>query len=557
MSNSDISEIIELTGKLLDLHDQDEMRSKTYLSSAFNLERLEEVLCEQSETELSKIRGVGKLIASNILEICKTGTLVELNTLIEKTPEGIFGMFKVKGLGVKKIKYLWKELGLDNINDLRIACENGKIAGIKGFGEKTQESILESLKFIQEQEGKLRMNSAEVLSAEILDLLKEQYPEVYEVGQVPRKCQVLDELNFMVIKDGFGGIKLNETFFNQDLKQSSPSIWRGCYKENKVLVQVHKVSQKEIVSKKIILNSHEEHLKYRNKEGITLLQYLSGRNFIDETEAYNTFGVPYIIPEMREGKNEFQWAEVNSIQDLVSYDNLTGTIHNHSTYSDGRHTLSQMANYCCELGFQYFGIADHSQSSQYASGLWPETVLKQHIEIDKLNAGFEKFKILKGIESDILSNGNLDYENEVLKTFDYIVASVHSVLNMDKEKATTRLIKAIENPYTSVLGHLSGRLLLSRKGYPLDYYKVIDACAANSVVMELNASPYRLDIDWQWISYCLEKGVWLSINPDAHEMEGILDMKYGVSVARKAGLLKQNTLNAQPVEVVQKVLKKG
>lgn len=243
----------------------------------------------------------------------------------------------------------------------------------------------------------------------------------------------------------------------------------------------------------------------------------------------------------------------NDIEDLISWDKLKGTVHNHSKYSDGNHTLQQMADFCKDLGLEYFGIADHSQTAQYASGLWPETVIKQQLEIDQLNANYEGFEILKGIESDILTNGDLDYETDILKTFDYIVASVHSVLNMDKEKATQRLIRAIENPYTSILGHLSGRLLLSRKGYPLDYPKIIDACAANKVVMELNASPYRLDIDWKWINLCLEKGVWISINPDAHEMNGIYDMKYGVAVARKAGLLASQTLNAQSLEAVKSI----
>jgi DNA polymerase (family 10) len=215
-----------------------------------------------------------------------------------------------------------------------------------------------------------------------------------------------------------------------------------------------------------------------------------------------------------------------------------------------------MANFAEGLGLSYFGIADHSQTAQYASGLKPETVLKQHIEIDKINNENKDFTILKGIESDILPSGDLDYDTDLLKKFDYVVASVHSVLNMDEQKATARLLKAIENPYTHILGHLSGRLLLSRNGYPLDYKKIIDACAANNVSMELNASPYRLDIDWRWIPYCVSKGVKISINPDAHEMMGLLDMHYGIAVARKAGLTKNMTLNALEKPELLKIFKK-
>lgn len=556
MSNSEIAEIIELTGKLLDLHDQDEMRSKTYLGMIFSLERLEENLSELNVEALQKIRGIGKLMSANILEIVKTGTLKELQDLISVTPEGVFEMFKVKGIGVKKIKLLWKEIGIDNLNDLKIACENGKIAGIKGFGEKTQAAILESLQFLQEQEGKLRMNTAEELSKLIIENIRQEYPEAEEAGQVVRKCQEVDILSFLVKKDGFGGIKLTSELFKQDLQASSPNVWRGFYGEFKINIEIEKSSTKDWVSKKIIKNSSENHLKLINDSGDSLLKTISNQTFQSEEEAYKAFGCNFIIPEMREGINEIEWSKSNDIEDLISWDKLKGTVHNHSKYSDGNHTLQQMADFCKNLGLEYFGIADHSQTAQYASGIWPETVIKQQLEIDQLNANYQGFEILKGIESDILTNGDLDYETDILKTFDYIVASVHSVLNMDKEKATQRLIRAIENPYTSILGHLSGRLLLSRKGYPLDYPKIIDACAANKVVMELNASPYRLDIDWKWINLCLEKGVWISINPDAHEMNGIYDMKYGVAVARKAGLLASQTLNAQSLEVVKKVFLK-
>ncbi len=556
MSNSDIAEIIELTGKLLDLHNLEEMRSKIYLSSVFNLERIEEPLAEKTENELMEIRGIGKLMAKNIVEIVKTQTLAELQNLISLTPEGVFGLFKVKGLGVKKIKILWKELGIDNINDLKIACQNGKIKDTKGFGGKTQDSILESLAFLQAQQGKLRMNIAEDLSNRIVEIIKDFYSDVFAVGQVIRKCEVVDLLQFIIVKDGFGSIKLPENIFEHDLKNSSPSVWRGFFVGNQVKIEIEKVNSKDFIVKKFIKNSDEKHLKFINGNGLSLISHLNSEVFSSEVEIYKNFGFPYIIPEMREGLSEFEWCKSHDIHELVSFESLKGTLHNHSTYSDGNHSLKQMADYCKSLGLHYFGIADHSQTAQYASGLKPEIVLKQQKEIDILNENYLDFKILKGIESDILINGNLDYEVEILKTFDYVVASVHSVLNMDLEKATNRLIKAIENPFTSILGHLSGRLLLSRNSYPLDYPKIIDACAANKVSMELNASPYRLDIDWRWIQLCLEKGVMISINPDAHEMSGILDMHYGVSVARKAGLISKMTLNCLSLSEILKVLKK-
>jgi DNA polymerase (family X) len=555
MSNSEIADIIELTGKLLDLHDKDEMRSKTYLSSVFTLERLETDLSTMKSSEISAIRGFGKLMTKNIEEILQTGTLQELTDLVAQTPEGIFDIFKVKGLGVKKIKVLWYELGLDNINDLKIACENGKIALQKGFGQKTQDSILESLAFLQAQQGKLRMDKALFLSQDILAVLSSMYEGVEEVGQVIRASQTVDLLQFIVPKDGFGSLKLPEPF-EIDVKESSPSMWRGTFNKNQIKIEIEKVASKDLVWKRMLRNSAEEHLKLKNDNGEHLLQFVQNSNLSSESDIYEAFGSSYIIPEMREGFTELDWIKSNKNEQIVTWDSLKGTLHNHSTYSDGKNTLKQMADYAKEIGLTYFGIADHSQTATYASGLKPETVMKQHEEINLLNAGYLDFKIIKGIESDILPNGDLDYENDVLASFDYVVASVHSVLNMDIDRATQRLIKAIENPYTSILGHLSGRLLLSREGYPLHYQKIIDACAANKVVMELNASPYRLDIDWRYIEACLNKGVMISINPDAHTMHGLLDMHYGVKVARKAGLSSEMTLNCKSYVELMKVFNK-
>ena len=247
---------------------------------------------------------------------------------------------------------------------------------------------------------------------------------------------------------------------------------------------------------------------------------------------------------MREGLQEFSWSETYSPADLVKMSDLQGCLHNHSTYSDGKNTLLEMAEACRAMGLSYFGIADHSQYAAYAGGLKEEDVMRQHAEIDALNKNWTDFTILKGIEADILPDGSLDYNDRILASFDYVVASVHAQLVMDLDRAMGRLIKAIENPYTSILGHPTGRLLLSRPGYPIDTLKIVDACKANGVSIELNASPYRLDLDWRHVYAAMEKGVFVSVNPDAHKIIGLQDMEYGVRVGRKGGLLKSLTLNA-------------
>ncbi len=558
MTNSDILDTLEITAKLLELHDGDANRVKTYGALSYSLGKVLEPLAAMSFQELTSIQGVGRLVAQNIRELVETGQLKELNDLVLQTPEGLLDLFKIKGLGVKKIKILWKELGIDNLNDLQIACENGLIATVKGFGTKTQEAILVSLAFLQSQAGKLRMNKAADLALDIRDSLIPFFTQIEIVGEVARNCEVASCIQLVVVQDVSMPITISHPDFVEDLLISQPFIWRGKFKENQILVEIHAVSASQFVATKLQLTAHTDHLSYVSPTGKTLQEALnidSPRGY--EKEYYDSLSLPYILPEMREGLYEWAWAKEHTIEELVTWESLKGTLHNHSTYSDGKHSLREMAEFCRSLGLSYFGIADHSQTATYANGLSPERVKAQWAEIDALNAEWTDFKIIKGIESDILGDGSLDYPDELLAGFDYVVASVHQNLSMDIVKATDRLIKAIAHPATTILGHPTGRLLLSRNGYPIDYKAIIDACAAYQVTMELNASPYRLDLDWRWIPYCMEKGVRISINPDAHEMEGFFDMKYGVAVARKAGLLSKNTYNALSLtEIEQDLLAK-
>lgn len=271
-----------------------------------------------------------------------------------------------------------------------------------------------------------------------------------------------------------------------------------------------------------------------------------------EEAIYSAAGMDYISPELREGQFEILAAKDHNLPLLVELADLKGTLHNHSTYSDGQHSLRQMAEYCQSLGYEYLGICDHSKSAFYANGLDEDRVVQQMSEIDDLNKELAPFKIFKGIESDILNDGSLDYDVDILARFDFIVASVHSQLSMDINKATNRLLTAIANPYTTMLGHPTGRLLLKREGYPINHKAVIDACAENKVIIEINAHPFRLDLDWRWVHYALEQGVLISINPDAHSMEQLQLMKYGLLVGRKGGLTKEMTFNALGAAEVEK-----
>lgn len=548
MENQTILDILELTGKLLELHGENDFKVRAYYSAVFNLDKSTEDLTTIPVAQLSGLQGVGKSMAAKIEEIRTTGTLKEMNDLLQETPEGVLEMFRIKGIGPKKVRQIWLELNITDTRELLLACENGEVARLKGFGEKTQEAIKTNLQFLQANSSKLRMEKGEELAQQLLDVLETNLPDsaIQIVGDIRRKNEIVESIQLLVghskpweVQQIINGLP----YMQQTEKISSPFVWRGKMEGKSIPFEVQISSPENFVNQQFIYSASPKHLAQKS-----LLKIAQKEPLASEEIIYQTAGIPYIIPEMREGTFEFDWIQQHSNDELVTWDSLKGILHNHSTYSDGKHTLEEMATYCRDLGFEYLGIADHSKTAIYARGLYEDRVDQQHAEIDRLNLKLstpeKPFKILKGIESDILGDGSLDYSEEVLKSFDYIVASVHQSLKMTEEKAMSRLIKAIENPYTTILGHPTGRLLLSRAGYPVNHQWMIDACAANGVVIEINASPYRLDLDWRWIQYALEKGVKLSINPDAHEKDGYFDMHYGVAVARKGGLTKDMTFNA-------------
>jgi len=374
----------------------------------------------------------------------------------------------------------------------------------------------------------------EAFAEELLKNLEGHFPNslINLSGDYSRRMEIIDQLDVLI---GVSEAQLRSHPIGEQVDEKLQ------FKTEEGLnIQFHCCSAEDFGWTLLRTTGNAEHVAQ-------LEQKLGNTSLSDKTEAeiYALAGLDYIEPELREGQNELDWAAKKQLPKLIGLTDLKGSLHNHSTWSDGVNTLEEMALYCKnELKIDYLGMCDHSKSAFYANGLNEIRVAAQHREIDALNEKLAPFKIFKGIESDILYDGSLDYADEVLASFDFVVASVHSVLKMTEEKATERLLKAIENPYTTILGHPTGRLLLSRSAYPINHKKVIDACAANKVVIEINANPLRLDLDWRWHQYALEKGVLLAINPDAHRTEGFLDMHYGVLVGRKGGLTAKNCLNA-------------
>jgi len=539
---------LKLCIQLMELHEENSFKIRSYQSALISLERGDQDIMSLSSVALSQIPGVGKSILEAIEQLKAGESFDFLDQLLEKTPEGILEILQIKGLGPKKVKTLWEELGITSTHELMEACQSGKVAKIKGFGEKTQDTIIQNLEFKASNAGKWLYADIEETIENLNLSLKELYPtaEIALVGDFARKMEIIAEAEFLIGLDSlFGGKEKLKSMssISWDLSQSSPFSWRGTVTEVNLKVIAHFTTKKDFLWKKLSMIASSGHLAELVDEKETVSERIARKNYSSEAEFFELNGLQFIPEEMREGFGEVALAKANEILPLLQESDLKGILHNHSTYSDGKHSLKQMAEHCRDLGFEYLGISDHSRTAFYAGGLEVEKVLKQHLEIDELNQEMAPFRIFKGIESDILADGKLDYPDEILAKFDFIVASIHSILTMDIRKATHRLITAIENPYTTILGHPTGRLLLRRAGYPIDHRAIIDACAKNNVVIEINANPWRLDLDWRWVRYAMDQGVKLSINPDAHEMDGYDDMKYGVFIGRKGGLTKAMTLN--------------
>ncbi|WP_231423951.1 DNA polymerase/3'-5' exonuclease PolX [Pedobacter sp. Leaf250] len=554
MENKTIARTLRFLSQLMELHEENPFKIKSVANAYFKVDKLPFSLKDKPVEEIDKIEGIGKSLAAKIIELLQTGELKELNDIISQTPEGVVEMLGIKGIGPKKILIIWRTLGIESIGELYYACNENRLIEAKGFGLKTQEEIKNAIEFKLAANGRFLYAQVEgyanTLHTQISGwLIKvDNHSLIGFAGQFRRACEIIDELEFVIGAENIEEVQTNLEFFEPLSLIAGEDAFITTNTAG-LKIKIYVVDKADFYLEYFKLTGNTEHVE-------KVLKLAGDGPFSNEEAIYSKAGLSFIEPELREGFNEIELAKENKLPKLIVYNDLKGSLHNHSTWSDGVHTLEQMALYCKDtLNLQYFGICDHSKTAVYAKGLNEQRVFGQHQEIDELNRKLAPFKIFKGIESDILSDGSLDYSDEILRTFDFVVASVHSNLRMDEAKATARLLKAIENPYTTILGHPTGRLLLSRAGYPIDYKKIIDACAANKVVIEVNANPLRLDLDWRWHRYALEKGVLLSINPDAHRTEGFHDMRYGILVARKGGLSADKCLNAFSLEEITEYFK--
>ncbi len=550
MTNKEIANTFNDLGRIMELHGENPFKIRSYSNAYLSLRKLQVPLSEMDDKELAGIKGIGKTIVSKIRELEETGTLEAMTKYKAMTPDGVQEMLKIKGFGPKKVRVIWKDLGAESIGELLYACNENRLIELNGFGQKTQEDLKKKLTYFLNSKNKFHYASIEPIANEIKSSLQKSLPNAQiEFSGGLRRCNpILESIEIILTEDENTSKAIAEVM---TIEQEEDNCFKGRTESN-IPIFIYKCTNSNFGSKQFRYTGGKEFIKSFLEKGSAD----DFRNIETEVAVFEKAKLPFIPPELRDWEDVMDWGAENKIPELVETDQVRGVIHSHTTYSDGLHSLKQMAEYAKAQGFEYIGITDHSKSAFYANGLKPDRVYQQMEEIDELNKAMAPFKIFKGIESDILNDGSLDYEEDVLKAFDFIIASVHSNLKMEEAKATQRIITAVENPYTTMLGHPTGRLLLSREGYPLDHKKVIDACAANGVTIELNANPYRLDIDWTWIPYALEKGVKISINPDAHSKEGIHDIRFGVLAARKGGLTKENCINCLSVSDFTTYLRK-
>lgn len=542
MDNAAIADNFALLAKLMDIHGENPFKSKTYAVAAFNIEKLPVFLQETPREKLFSIKGIGESVGRKVIELLDTGRLEILDEIISKTPTGVIEMLNIKGLGPKKINTIWKEMGIESIGELLYACNENRLTLFKGFGEKTQKNVQESIEFYFQHQGHFLYAQLDEVFTQIDNYLKKIFsPEkVHVTGRYRRQELTIDELEFVILEQNETIKPKFQTAQPPELVEETASSLLFKLRNG---LKLRLYTSGNSMPEELFKSTGSPEFLEAFRKAYPSLKYSSEENGNDEA-VFKAVALPYILPCLRESAIIIEKAKQDKLPELIQVADIRSIIHSHSNWSDGSNTIEEMATESIKRGYEYLVISDHSQTAFYANGLKEDRIREQQRYIDELNKKLAPFRIFKSIESDILNDGSLDYPDHILKTFDLVIASVHSNLGMPEEKANARLIKAIENPYTTILGHMTGRLLLSRSGYPVDHKKIIDACVNNQVVIELNAHPRRLDIDWKWIEYALEKGVLLSIDPDAHALDGFDDVKYGVLAAQKGGLTKQKNLSS-------------
>jgi len=577
-TNTEIAEKLRVIYQLMQLAGENRFRAIAFDRAAQTIESLNEDINDYIANDtLTDIKGIGNSIAEDIKSYAGTGEIEVLVALRERIPEGVIQWLNISGLGPKNIAKIHKELDISTLKELKEACKDGRVAGLDGLGEKSAQKILKSIEWMEQFDERCRLDEAVEIAQPMFDFLKElkgvQHIEI--AGSLRRSKETIGDIDFLIgagsdyiepIFDAFVDHELVVEVLGRGDTKSSIRTQDGRQ------VDLRIVKPEQFPAALMYFTGSKEHnvvMRQRaRKRGLSLNEYglfeldEEGNtnfdrpiDFSSETDIYKKLDLHFVPPELREDRGEFPYFEQHEEMPLVTDDDIRGVIHAHSTWSDGKYSIKDMAEACLERGYEYLGLTDHSRTAAYAGGLTVDQIRQQWEEVDRLNEEYESegisFKIFKGIESDILSNGSLDYDDDILDQFDFVIASVHNGLDMSRKKMMERFRNAIKNPYTRIIGHPTGRLLLKRDGSDLDMNELIDLAAEHNTAIEINANPWRLDLDWRHGNKASDVGLMSSINPDAHSIEGIDHITYGVQIARKGKFEKQRILNTMAAKEVE------
>jgi len=575
MVKENIIRLLEELATLLELNGENPFKSRAYTNAARILSEFEGDLAEAvKDRSLLEHKGIGKAIFEKISEILATGQLSALEKIKAETPPGLLAMLKIKGLGTQKIRTIYQELGVKDIVELEYACVENRLIKLPGFGKKTQEMIQEKITYLKKVAGLIHCHTARLEGEKLLSFLRQDKKSIRAelAGELRSRNELVEEIDLIASTEDPAGLIENfrqspeidkEITHSGKAEEEATRKLFSFYTKSGLFVNLHLVTEDQFPYR-LHDNTgsesyHEAISDWAGKRGMKVCSFgLILEDHIlpcnNEEEIFSTLELDYIEPELRENTGEIEAAADHMLPALIEETDIRGIFHVHSNYSDGTSSLTEMVAAAERLEYEYIGISDHSQTAIYANGLKKDRVKKQQEEIDRLQEKYPGIHIFKGIESDILPDGSLDYDDQTLSSFDFVIASVHSSFNMSEKDMTRRIIRAMRHPSVTFLGHPTGRILLAREGYALNLPEVIEAARENRVVIELNASPYRLDLDWRHCKKAKEAGVRLSINPDAHGIEGLTNTTYGVGIARKGWLSKENVINTLSLNKISQYL---
>ncbi|MEP6664079.1 MAG: DNA polymerase/3'-5' exonuclease PolX [Verrucomicrobiota bacterium] len=578
MNKDQVAEILVEIGTLLELKGENPFKTRAYVNAARTLEGLSEPLEKIiAEERLGEIKGIGDALQKKITELVTTGRLIYYEELKASLPSGLLEMLGVPGLGPKKVKALYEKLNITSLDELEAACKDGKVAVLDGFGEKTQQKICEGIAFRRQYASRHLLSDALRVAEPILENLR-AHPDVIRcstAGSLRRFKEIVGDVDFLVSSKNPAAIIEDFTSLPGILNVGAKGDTKASVVlEGGIQADLRVVSDAEFPFALAYFTGSKEHnivMRQRAiQRGLRLNEYGLFKSDVEtrdpkllvacktEEDIYAKLDLAYVPPELREDMGEFSAAEKNELPRLLEWTELKGSLHNHSNWSDGRNTLEEIATHMQELGCAYWAITDHSKSSVQANGLPPERLRKQISEIRTLNQKLadegNDFRLLTGAEVDISSEGKMDFDDDLLAELDVVVTSIHQSFTQSEAETTKRLIRAAQNPFVHMLGHLTGRLLLEREPYKVNQHAVIDACAETGTWIELNASPYRFDMDWRLWHYAKSKGVKCVINCDAHRLEHAGFLRLGTGIARKGWLEKSDVINTLPLAELKKAL---